>query len=46
LVDSTPKNGVHQIYWERVPPTMKTVIAGKAWRFGLKEEEYRPDVQT
>jgi hypothetical protein len=46
LVDSTPKDGVNQMYWERVPPTIKTVLEGKAWRFGLKPEEYRPDVET
>lgn len=33
-------------YLLRVPPETRTVKAGKAWSFGLKEEEYAPLIET
>jgi hypothetical protein len=47
VVNSTPEpDGVHRVYWLRVPPRTATAREGVAWTFGLTEEEYAPLVQT
>lgn len=35
-----------KIYFLKVPPDMRRVREAKAWTFGLKEEEYNPEVET
>jgi hypothetical protein len=47
VVNSTPEpDGVHRVYWLRVPPGTGTAREGVAWTFGLTAEEYAPLVQT
>lgn len=47
VVNSTPEpDGVHRIYWLRVPPRTRTAREGVAWTFGLSAEEYQPLRQT
>ena len=33
-------------YFLKVPPDMRSVKEAKAWTFGLKKEEYHPDIET
>lgn len=35
-----------KIYFLKVPPDMRRVREAKAWTFGLKEEEYNPEIET
>lgn len=45
--NSTPEpDGSIKDYFIRVPPTITKAGEAVAWTFGLKEEEYRPLVQT
>ena len=36
----------NRIYFIQVPSTMKTARKAVSWSFGMKEEEYRPLLQT
>jgi hypothetical protein len=45
--NSTPEiDGSFKEYFLRVPPNMKTVREAVAWTFGLKPDEYSPEVET
>jgi hypothetical protein len=47
VVNATPEpDGIHRIYWLRVPPSTRTAREGVAWTFGLSAEEYQPLTQT
>jgi len=39
-----PSSG--KIYFLKVPPDMHSVKEAKAWTFGLKKEEYNPEIET
>jgi len=39
-----PSSG--KIYFLKVPPDMHSVQEAKAWTFGLKKEEYDPEIET
>ena len=34
------------VYFERVPPDVKTALEGLSWRFNVKPSEYQPDWQS
>jgi len=34
------------VYFERVPPDVRTALEGLSWRFNVKPAEYQPDWQT
>ncbi len=34
------------IYFERVPPDVRSALAGLSWRFNIKPSEYQPDWQS
>lgn len=47
VVNSTAEpDGSFKDYFLRVPPTMERARAAVAWTFGLKEDEYGPDLET
>jgi hypothetical protein len=47
VLNSTPEpDGSTRTYIIRVPPTMKTPQEALAWTFGLKENEYKPEIET
>ena len=47
LLNSTPEpDGSRKVYLLRVPPDMTTAHAAVAWTFGLRPEEYQPQIET
>jgi hypothetical protein len=47
VMNSTPEaDGFRKPYFLRVPPYVRTPRAAVAWTFGLREQEYAPEVET
>ena len=47
VVNSTPEpDGEAKKYMLRVPPTITKAREAVAWTFGLKPNEYRPEIET
>lgn len=47
VINSTPEpDGTRNVYFLRVPPTVKTCTEGVAWTFGLDGDNYMPLVET
>ena len=47
VVNSTPEpDGRWKHYWLRVPPNIETAREAVAWTFGMKEADYRPNIET
>ena len=47
VVNATPEpDGTRKTYTLRVPPTVQSAHEAVAWTFGLRPEEYQPEVET
>jgi len=47
LLNSTPEpDGTYKTYFLRVPPGIKTARAAVAWTFGMRPDDYAPQVET
>lgn len=45
--NSTPESdGSYKFYFIRVPPDISSAKAAVAWTFGMREEEYSPDIES
>ena len=47
VTNSTPEpNGNARSYLLRVPPDMKTAAEAVAWTFGMRSDQYNPNIET